>query len=348
MKAHDSEPRYADLVSSAQPEPLDWDDFRIFVEVTRQGSFNKAAVRLNMTQPTVSRRLARLEKAVGVRLFDRDRRGPRLTYEGQRVYDEAMAAQASLQRATSQPPALWSGESGECKLLMSEALATFWMSRFVTGFCIQHPHVDLMLYGTNKPTLDKRELSDLHVHYYDTADDGRGSVRLATLHYMPFASRSYVERYGRPREAASLEHHRLIDQAADFSGVSNWAQWLIKDRARACFFTNLSGSLAEAVRSGAGIALMPTYAAALDPEFVPLDIGMSYPAPVSMSPRSDATGRSAVSAVYNYLRDVVFQPEEMPWFAADFVSPEADWPERLRALLDSAEGREDSPGAAAG
>jgi len=92
---------YAGIAEQGALADVDWDDFRVFLEVVRTGSFNRAATRLKMTQPTVSRRLVRLESAIGVRLFDRDRRGPRLTYEGQRIFTDANAAQTALTRAAN-------------------------------------------------------------------------------------------------------------------------------------------------------------------------------------------------------------------------------------------------------
>src|SRR3954454_10872511 len=100
------------------PEGVDWDDFRVFLEVVRTGSFNRAAAKLKMTQPTVSRRLVRLEEGIGVRLFDRDRRGPRLTGEGQRIYNDACAAQAALMRAANQVAGSSRRVEGDCKVFM--------------------------------------------------------------------------------------------------------------------------------------------------------------------------------------------------------------------------------------
>src|SRR3954454_7195834 len=110
------------------PHGVDWDDFRVFLEVVRTGSFNRAAAKLKMTQPTVSRRLARLEEAIGVRLFNRDRRGPRLTVEGQRIYNDACSAQVALMRAANQVAGAGRRVEGDCKVHVGEGVATYWIS----------------------------------------------------------------------------------------------------------------------------------------------------------------------------------------------------------------------------
>ena len=55
---------------------------RTFVAVAAAGQFQEAAVDLSITQQAVSKRIAALEKELGVRLFTRTPRGARLTAEG--------------------------------------------------------------------------------------------------------------------------------------------------------------------------------------------------------------------------------------------------------------------------
>src|SRR5215472_8578707 len=53
----------------------DWDDLRVLLSVVQTGSFSKTAKALALTQPTVSRRVARLEKLVGAQLVARTNNG---------------------------------------------------------------------------------------------------------------------------------------------------------------------------------------------------------------------------------------------------------------------------------
>ncbi len=338
MDIRDTEPRHAELIEPDGGADADWGDFRIFLEVVRYGSFNKAAVKLRMTQPTVSRRLSRLEQAVGSRLFERDRRGPRLTFEGQRVYQEVIAAQLALTRAAAQPGHVRPALVGGCKVLMSEALATYWVTRFIALFLNRHPNVDVKLFGTNEISAERRDACDLHVHYYEPTNQERGALRLGMLHFIPFASRGYLRRYGTPHSIDELKNHRLLDQALHLSDVSNWVHWIRqKPVTRTSFFTNLSGSLAEAVRNGVGIAMMPTYGSAVDEEFVPLEVGIRYQTPLSLSITRDAGHRWPVRAMVEFLRGTVFDHAAMPWFSTQYIAPHADWPMLLRNYIAAAE-----------
>lgn len=64
---------------------IPWDDLRLFLEVAETGSLSKASLRLGLAQPSVSRRLAALEAALGETLFRRSAQGTALTAYGERL-----------------------------------------------------------------------------------------------------------------------------------------------------------------------------------------------------------------------------------------------------------------------
>jgi len=323
--------------SGAGPEDVDWDDFRVFLEIVRSGSFNRAAVTLKMTQSTVSRRLARLGDALGVRLFDRDRRGPRLTTEGQRIYNEACAAQVALTRAASEAPGARRGAEGDCKLLMGEGVATYWISRFLTPFFTRHPNIELKVFGTNDRTADKCELFDLNLHYSEPTESEPVAVRLGTLHFVPFASRNYLRLHGAPQNLEDLARHRLLDLSIYMPEMGSWASWSRGEAAtHAVVFTNLTGVVAEGIRHGAGIALLPTYAMLVDDRFVPLEIGIRCAVPIYVSYQRDASKKWPVRTTLEFLRNCVFDRKNMPWFRESYHTPEMDWHKRLAVSVEGA------------
>ena len=68
-----------------------WDDVRVLLAALRAGSFTAAATRLGSDQSTVSRRIAALEQALGVALFERTRRAPQPTEAALRLREAACA-----------------------------------------------------------------------------------------------------------------------------------------------------------------------------------------------------------------------------------------------------------------
>lgn len=91
---------------------LSLEDLRVFRAVAAAGSFGRGAARLHLSQPTISDRMARLERDLGVRLFLRGGRGVRLTQAGQRLLPYAQRCLALAEeavaavRAEDAPPAV--------------------------------------------------------------------------------------------------------------------------------------------------------------------------------------------------------------------------------------------------
>jgi DNA-binding transcriptional LysR family regulator len=298
---------------------VSWDDFRIFLEVVRIGSFNRAAVRLKMSQATVSRRLVRLEKGIRVRLFN-----------------DALVAQTALSRA-SQATNTTGRVEGDCKIFMGDGLASYWMTRFLVPFFARYPNIQLRLFGASDASADKRELFDLNVHYYEPAEAEPVAVRLGTMHFVPFASRDYLKENQVPRSVEDLDGHRLLDLAVYLADIGSWTTWSRNDPGkRTVLFTNLSAVLAEAVRHGAGIALLPTYAHLVDETLVPLEIGVRFQAPIFVSYQRDASKKWAVRSTIDYLRTNVFDRKNMPWFRDAFAMPTPEWSRRLTELVKQA------------
>lgn len=82
-------------------DDLDLAQVRAFVTVAEQLHFRRAAEALSLTQQGLSKRVARLEEGLGVRLFDRDRGGVELTAAGARFLDPARAALAAGEAAAA-------------------------------------------------------------------------------------------------------------------------------------------------------------------------------------------------------------------------------------------------------
>jgi DNA-binding transcriptional LysR family regulator len=84
---------------------MDLQAVRTFVAAADMGQFQGAADNLEVTQQAVSKRIATLEKELGVRLFTRTARGARLTVDGQAFLPHARALLQAAERAGRRGPA---------------------------------------------------------------------------------------------------------------------------------------------------------------------------------------------------------------------------------------------------
>ncbi len=154
---------------------LPWDDVQIFLAIAETGSLSRAAKRLRVGQPTVSRRLADLEYRLGYPLFQRQVAGASLTIAGERLLDPArkMAEWAGeVSRAAGQ------GEPGGPRGVVRVTAPPGVAFDFVAPFAA--------LVREKYPDLRLEVLSSVHV-----LDLGRGEADLA-LRLRPVVSRELV------------------------------------------------------------------------------------------------------------------------------------------------------------
>ena len=75
------------------------DNYKLYITIVEQGSFSKAAEKLGITQPTVSKQIDRLEDKLGCQLFKRSTRKLLLTAAGERYYERAIEIDALVMAA---------------------------------------------------------------------------------------------------------------------------------------------------------------------------------------------------------------------------------------------------------
>lgn len=132
---------------------------RVFEAVTRAGSFSGAAQRLGVTPPAVSLQIRQLEEAHGVRLFDRMRRGVRLTAAGRRLGEYAQRIFALAEDAE-----LALGEArglarGQLRLVASATAAAYYLPPVLTRFRARYPGIQLRLEVANSQRVRERVLA---------------------------------------------------------------------------------------------------------------------------------------------------------------------------------------------
>ncbi len=132
-----SDDKALDPVSAENPtvDIPDWDDFRVLLVVVRAGSFTRAADELGTTQPTVSRRIARLETIMRAQLVDRTNNGAALTLDGQRIMEELNISHDAFQRAVLRSRARRQ-QCYDVKLAITDGLASYW-SKFHSSAVLQ-------------------------------------------------------------------------------------------------------------------------------------------------------------------------------------------------------------------
>jgi DNA-binding transcriptional LysR family regulator len=123
--------------------PFEIADLRAFSATVRAGSITRAAAVLQLSQPTVSQRLQRLERAARERLLTRERRGARITPAGESLlaYAERILALHDEARASLGGPG--AGPAGRRSVGLLEDVAITTLPTALADFAALHPGIDL-------------------------------------------------------------------------------------------------------------------------------------------------------------------------------------------------------------
>jgi len=301
----------------------DWESARIFLELVRAGSFRRAAQSCGQSVNALRRRIEGLEKALGVTLLTRHVDGIRTTVEGENVLASIMqmeAASFGLLRATDPTTAL----SGEVRLAVTEGLGTFWIAPRLVEFQRANPNLLIDVNCAMKSADVLRMEADIAIQITrPTAPDLR-VVKLGRLHFVLFASQSYLQTFGTPKTAQDLAKHRILIQSDDnvqwrklydrlFPGLP--AVGLVALR------TNVSSAHYWSIAKGAGIGVLPTYAQAIGAQLVPLDLGVHETVDIWLTYHPDARRIARVSRLIDWAIKA-FSPQKFPWFRDEFIHPD--------------------------
>lgn len=116
-------------------------DLHVLMAVVQAGSMGKAALMLNTTQPNISRSIAELERAFGVRLLDRHRRGIEPTECGRALLDCGAAVFDELRRGVKSIKFLADPTAGEVRIGSTAFLAASFVSALIDRLSRRHPRI---------------------------------------------------------------------------------------------------------------------------------------------------------------------------------------------------------------
>lgn len=137
-------------------------DIHVLMTVVEAGSMGKAAERLNTTQPNVSRSIAELENAVGVRLLDRHRQGIEPTEYGRALLASGVAAFDDLRQGVKNIEFPADPAAGEVRIGSSFFLAPSFVSAVIDRLSLRYPRMVFHLVAMQTDMLH-RELSERNV-----------------------------------------------------------------------------------------------------------------------------------------------------------------------------------------
>ncbi|MFA5592434.1 MAG: LysR family transcriptional regulator [Micavibrio sp.] len=272
---------------------MDWDKLRIFHAVAEAGSFTHAGETLGLSQSAVSRQISTLEESIGITLFHRHARGLILTEEGEILHHAAGDIFGKLAMIEGQLADSRQLPEGPLRITVAGFIGTTWLAPKLARLGEDHPDIHLtMLLDDRVLNLGMRE-ADAAIRLYKPEQPDLIQRQLATLNFCICASKSYLKARGTPKSVKDLKNHTLIGYPENVPSPFSDPNWLFRaadvdteGTATKTIMLNSMTGIYEAVRTGAGIAVLPHYMLGQDKEITqilpdiarpPVDMYFVYP-----------------------------------------------------------------------
>lgn len=290
-----------------------WGELRVFLAVAKAKSFSGAAEHLNMSTPTVSRQVRRLQDVIGSQLFVTTQNSIQLTPKGVELAKLLSVLDERL-FAISRDLAVENRDTeGHVRVSATEALTGLFIAPAMAAFNARYPGIHLHVQNPSNMTNFKENTTDIMLSFLP----GSGAVTTQPcgwVHLIPAAGRAYIEQYGMPTPD-NLEAHLFLDTEYYKAKSPIWQPW--QDAvARGTVAHDCDNSFAYGflIRSGLGIGLLASYALT-DPELVPIDLGIHIPLRLNLLALTERLQSRPVRVVYEWLAEV-FSPAS-GWFSPD-------------------------------
>jgi DNA-binding transcriptional LysR family regulator len=245
--------------------PITLDPLRGFVAAARRLSFTQAAVDLHLTQSSVSRQVAELERQLGRALFVRRTRALELTEAGMRLLRAAQPAVDAIDRMVDEIRGV--GGQPRVSVATYASFASLWLVPRLAAFQRAHPEIEIRIDAADRFVDLVAEDIDFALRWCVPGSAPRDAVRLLSEEVTPALAPSLLERSGtRLEQPADLLQLPLLelDDGLLTAFASGWQRWFefagIAARAPSggrLLFTYVDQSVQAAVR-GQGVVLART------------------------------------------------------------------------------------------
>jgi DNA-binding transcriptional LysR family regulator len=207
----------------------------VFAAVVDAGTFAAASELMDMSPPGVSRAIARLERRLKIRLFNRTTRAVSLTEEGRRFYEQVMPHLRGMEEAAATAAGGTATVRGKLRINLDPAFLRIILGPKLDEFMDVHPDLELEL-------IARDQLGDLIMDGFDLAlrfGEPRSSSlvarKLLETAVVTVASPLYLDRRGRPAEPQELV----------YTGVSNSGIRNPESRIRGSFIASAKSLLSK-------------------------------------------------------------------------------------------------------
>lgn len=243
----------------------DLNDIYFFASVVQYGGFSAAARTIGVEKTRLSRRIAALEKRLGVRLLQRTTRALALTEAGRRFFERCVAAVEGAQAAYDSVAELRKEPAGLVRLSSPVLLTQRCLAHALPDYMRVNPKVSVFVEATDRTVNVIEERFDIAIRAKREIEDVAGLVAKTLGHSQRVlvVSPAFLDHYGRPESPADLPKFNTVASTDDI--FDDGARWHLTDPDSRTQHIELKPRLVtsdlrvrlQAAIKGIGIALLP-------------------------------------------------------------------------------------------
>ncbi|OSI22408.1 LysR family transcriptional regulator [Neisseria dumasiana] len=171
---------------------------KVFRQVIENGSFTKAAERMDLSPAMVSKHVRHLESSIGAKLLLRNTRSLSLTEAGAEYYRQCAYALDTLEQAAQKAASGVEQAQGLLRLTAPVWFASSQFAQWLTEYCEQYPDITLEVVLDNRHKDLVGDGFDLALRASDEPAPSLIARKIGTVNMLLCASAEFVERYGMP------------------------------------------------------------------------------------------------------------------------------------------------------
>lgn len=237
------------------------DDFRqreAFLAVVRAGSFSAGARALGRDVSVISRRIAALEKRLGIRLIERTTRRIRPTEEGRRYRQKIELADELLREAEEEARSLAARPAGTIRLTVPASFGRRWVAQALPGFLKAYPDIRIVLHCSDRYVDLLGDNFDMAIRIGVLTDNRLIARKLADTSRILCVAPSYVDHHPALTHPQDLRKHDCLG----FTPMHSWPEWRLEKEGQQIavpvqtrYESDEMDALILAAQSGMGVAL---------------------------------------------------------------------------------------------
>ncbi|MGW9269900.1 LysR substrate-binding domain-containing protein [Microbacterium sp. NPDC055599] len=280
------------------------DDLLVLLAVARTGRYTSAATHLGLDHTTVARRIAALEDAFGGRVVAQSASGWELTDLGRTAAETGGRIEAALSQLDDGGGDTPDPVAGVVRMSATDGFSAYIAAPAIADLRLEHPRLTVEIVAATRRAAEHRAGLDLEVVVGAPQTRRAHAVKLGTYTLGMYASRDYLARTGTPATREELERHRLVYFVDSMLQVDalDLPRRLVPGMQDGLTSTNVFVHV-EATRAGAGIGLLPCFAADRHDDLVRLLPSVfAEKLPYYMVARPESLRLPAVAALADALR----------------------------------------------